>query len=183
MARIDPVAAIGGVLVATSEVHADERGSFVETYRREWFPDARPMVQANLARRRAGVVVGLHYHRHQADLWSVASGRARVVLHDLRRSSPTSGATVALDLCDAEGGDGDGRHLYIPPGVAHGFAAHSDLVLAYQVDRYHDPADEMALAWDDPDVAADWGLDHPTVSRRDREAPRRADIPAARWPR
>ncbi len=94
-----------------------------------------------------------------------------MVLHDLRRSSPTEGATLHLDL------DGDdGRQVYIPPGVAHGFAARSALVLTYLVDRTYDPDDELSLAWDDPDVGADWGVDDPILSDRDRAAPRRTDL-------
>ena len=62
------------------------------------------MVQGNRSDRRAGSVVGLHYHLHQADYWYVPEGRARVVLHDLREGSPTDGNTLVLDL----GEDADG---------------------------------------------------------------------------
>ena len=174
MARTAPSETIAGVVVVEPDVHTDPRGDFRETYRASWFPGAPPMVQANLARRRAGVVVGLHHHLHQADLWSVAAGRARVVLHDLRRSSPTHGATLHLDLA-ADGPDA--RLVYVPPGVGHGFAALTDVVLTYLVDRTYDPADEWAVAWDDPEVAADWGVPSPVVSERDRSAPRRASLP------
>ena len=67
---------------------------FVETYRREWFPSGREMIQGNRADRQQGCVVGLHYHLHQADYWYVPTGGARVVLHDLREGSPTDGATL-----------------------------------------------------------------------------------------
>src|SRR5262249_17393956 len=79
-------------------VHRDERGIFVETYRREWFPNGREMIQGNRGDRQAGAVVGLHYHLHQADYWYVASGRVRVVLHDLRDGSPTHRPTLTLDV-------------------------------------------------------------------------------------
>ena len=118
MPKVTPSDAIAGVWVVEPDVHGDERGRFVETYRRSWFPDGREMVQANRADRQAGAVVGLHYHLRQADYWYVPAGRARVVLHDLRAGGPTEGATVQLDLS----GDRD-LGVYIPPGVAHGFSA------------------------------------------------------------
>jgi dTDP-4-dehydrorhamnose 3,5-epimerase len=60
--------------------------------------------------------------------------------------------------------------------VAHGFAALSDLTLTYLVDGYYDPADELGVAWDDPEVGADWGVPDPVLSGRDRANPRRADL-------
>jgi dTDP-4-dehydrorhamnose 3,5-epimerase len=96
--RIVPSDVIAGVVVVEPDVHGDERGRFLETYRREWFPGGREMVQANRADRAAGVVVGLHYHLRQADYWYVPRGRARMVLHDLRQGSPTEGATLASEL-------------------------------------------------------------------------------------
>src|ERR1700722_13137671 len=113
---------IAEVIVVEPSAHGDERGRFVETYRRSWFPLGRERAQANRSEKQAGAIVGLHYHLHQADYWYLLRGRARVVLHDLRDGSPTDGATEMLDLS----GDVD-RGLFIPPGVAHGFAALTDL--------------------------------------------------------
>lgn len=166
------------MVVVRPGVHGDARGRFVETYRRSWLPLGREMVQANRSEKQAGAVVGLHYHLHQADYWYVLRGSARIVLHDLREGSPTDGASATLDLT----GEAD-RGLFIPPGVAHGFAAHSDVLLWYLVDSYYNPADELGLAWDDPDVAADWGVADPVLSARDRQNPRRKDIPPALRPR
>ena len=84
---------IADVVVITPDVHGDERGRFVETYRRSWFPLGREMVQGNRSEKQTGAVVGLHYHLHQADYWQVTKGTARVVLHDLRVGSATDGAT------------------------------------------------------------------------------------------
>jgi dTDP-4-dehydrorhamnose 3,5-epimerase len=168
---------IAGVHVVEPAVHGDERGRFVETYRREWFPNGREMVQANRADRRAGALVGLHYHLHQADYWYVPFGKARVVLHDLRSGGPTDGATVVFDL------SGD-NHLgvFIPPGVAHGFAAVTDIVITYLVDGYYNPADELGLAWDDPAVGAEWSVADPVLSERDLKNPGRDALPADRRP-
>jgi dTDP-4-dehydrorhamnose 3,5-epimerase len=171
-------AEIADVVHLVPETHGDARGRFVETYRRQWLPLGREMVQANRSEKQAGAVVGLHYHLHQADYWYVLRGRARVVLHDLREGSPTDGRTEVFEL----NGDED-RGLFIPPGVAHGFAALTDVLLWYLVDGYYNPSDELGLAWDDPDVAADWGVAAPVLSPRDRENPRRGAIPQPDRPR
>jgi dTDP-4-dehydrorhamnose 3,5-epimerase len=164
--------AIAGVIIVRPQVFGDERGRFVETYRRDVIPDGQEMVQANRSEKQAGALVGLHYHLHQADYWYVLRGRAQVVLHDLREGSPTDGATETFVL------DGDeDAGLYIPPGVAHGFAALTDLTMTYQVDRYFDPSDELGVAWDDPDIGAQWDVSDPILSKRDQTNPRRKDIP------
>ena len=177
MPSIEESSVVAGVVVVVPDSHGDERGRLVETYRRSWFPAGREMVQANRSDKQAGAVVGLHYHLHQADYWYVPRGRARVVLHDLRVGSPTDGATLTLDL-----GDADERGVFIPPGIAHGFAALTDLTLTYLVDRYYDPADELGVAWDDPDVGADWGVTEPVLSGRDRANPLRDDLEPGRRP-
>ena len=98
---------------------------------------------SNRGNRQAGAVVGLHYHLHQADYWYVPFGTARVVLHDLREGGPTDGATHCLDL------SGDNHMgVFIPPGVAHGFAALTDMTITYLVDNYYNPA-EVELKHDD----------------------------------
>jgi len=176
--RIQPSDEIDDVVVIEPDVHGDDRGRFVETYRRQWLPLGREMIQSNRSERQAGAVVGLHYHLHQADYWYVLRGTARVVLHDLREGSATDGVTSVIDLP----GDED-RGLFIPPGVAHGFAALTDVLLWYQVDGYYNPADELGLAWDDPEVGADWGVPDPVLSERDRANPVRSRIPAALRPR
>jgi dTDP-4-dehydrorhamnose 3,5-epimerase len=169
--------AIRGVWIVDPDVHGDERGRFVETYRRAWFPEGREMVQANRSDKQAGAIVGLHYHLHQADYWLVPAGHARVVLHDLREGSPTDGATVTFDLTGT-----NNRGLFIPPGVAHGFASITDLTVTYLVDSYYNPEDELGVAWDDPDVGADWGVTDPILSQRDQCNPARSELPANRQP-
>ena len=169
---------INDVVIVVPSSFGDSRGRFVESYRRSWFPLGREMLQGNRSDKEQGAVVGLHYHLHQADYWYVLRGQARVVLHDLRQGSPTDGATEVIEL------DGDiDQGLFIPPGVAHGFAALTDLLLWYLVDSYYNDSDELGLAWDDPEVAADWGLSDPVLSRRDQSNPRRADIAPGVRPR
>ena len=173
MAEITPSDRIDGVFIVRLTAHGDERGEFVETYRRQWFPSGREMVQGNRAERRAGSVVGLHYHLHQSDWWYVIGGHVRVVLHDLRTGSPTDGATQMLDLGEVDGAPNNHLGVYIPPGVAHGFASLTDVTLTYLVDGYYNPADELGVAWDDPAIAADWGLTDPILSGRDQANPTR----------
>jgi dTDP-4-dehydrorhamnose 3,5-epimerase len=167
---------IAGVVVRDLVVHGDERGRFIETYRKEWVPGAREMIQANRGDRQAGCVVGLHFHRKQADWWYVVEGTARVVLHDLRAGSPTEGETMCFD----QTGDRP-QGVYIPPGVAHGFASLTELTLTYLVDGYYDPADELGVAWDDPAISADWGVTDPILSGRDQGLPPRSEVDLPRF--
>ena len=176
MATVTESDTIAGVYLVEPVVHRDPRGLFVETYRREWIPGGREMIQANRADRSPGCVVGLHYHLHQADYWYVPFGRARVVLHDLRVGSTTDGATEVFDLGTPETGESDHAGVLIPPGVAHGFASLTDMTITYLVDGYYNAADELGVAWDDPEVAADWGLTSPELSARDAANPKRAEI-------
>jgi dTDP-4-dehydrorhamnose 3,5-epimerase len=172
MPDLIPSKLIDDVVLVRPDVHGDDRGRFVETYRRSWFPDRPEMIQGNRSEKQAGAVVGLHFHLHQADYWYALRGKVRVVLHDLRVGSRTDGVTEVIDL------DGDvDQGVYIPPGVAHGFAALTDILLTYLVDNYYDDSDEHGLAWDDPAVEADWGVSGPILSKRDQSNPRRDDIP------
>jgi dTDP-4-dehydrorhamnose 3,5-epimerase len=160
------------VLVRPLQIHVDARGSFLETYRREWLPaDASDMVQSNVSRSRAGVLRGPHFHRAQADFWVVLEGRAFIGLVDLRAGVPeqSSRQELIVDSTEPQG-------LYIPPGVAHGFYAETDLVLLYLVDAYYDGADEFGIAWNDPDLGISWPTSDPILSDRDRSNPSLAQV-------
>lgn len=172
MATVTASDVIDGVYVVEPNIFSDDRGFFLESWRHEWIPGAEPMIQANRADRTAGTLVGLHYHRHQADYWYVPFGRALVVLHDLRVSSPTDRNTLTLEI-----GDDDHRGVYIPKGVAHGFYAMTDLTITYLVDGYYDPDDELGVAWNDPAIEVDWPDAEPVLSERDQANPMRDDIP------
>ena len=176
MATITESTAIKGVQIVEPKMHGDERGFFIETYRREWFPLGREMIQGNRGDRKAGAIVGLHYHLHQADYWYVPFGTCRVVLHDLRKGSPTDGATQVIDLGARKDGTHDHRGVFIPPGVAHGFASLTDMTITYLVDGYYNQQDELGVAWNDPAIGADWGISSPTLSKRDQANPMRKDI-------
>jgi dTDP-4-dehydrorhamnose 3,5-epimerase len=178
MALVAPAREIGGVIVVDPKVFSDARGIFVETFRQEWLaPDAPMMVQGNRADRSADTLVGLHYHRFQADYWYVPRGRVLAALFDLRVSSPTRGVSLTVELNDETH-----RGLYIPRGVAHGFYAITDVTLTYLVDGYYNPADELGVAWNDPVMGIEWPGESPTLSERDRANPLVADLAADMLP-
>jgi dTDP-4-dehydrorhamnose 3,5-epimerase len=156
---------VEGVLIWRPQVHGDSRGRFVEVYRAAAMPEA--FAQSNHSHSAAGVLRGLHYHRHQADLWYLATGRAQVALVDLRRrgAAPVVHSFVL---------DGDTpTAVYVPAGVAHGYLALTAIDLIYWVTREYDPADEQGIAWDDPALGIEWQLDGaPVVSERDAQNPR-----------
>jgi len=156
--------AIAGVHIRGLEVHGDRRGRFCEIFRSAAMPEA--FVQCNHSHSAAGVLRGLHYHRHQADLWYLVSGRAQVGLADLRRRSGRP-ATQSFVLDAAQPAS-----VYIPAGVAHGYLALTDIDIIYWVTREYDPADEHGVAWNDPTLAIGWQLgSEPIVSGRDAENP------------
>lgn len=173
MPTIQESGLIKNVLLVSLRRFTDERGTFIETFRKEWFPNRTwERVQCNRSESQRGVLRGLHYHKNQVDYWYVTQGDIRVWLVDLRPDSPTYQATQMLEM------DGDDTlGLFIPTGVAHGFVALSDCVLTYVVDNYYDSHDEFGLAWDDPQFNLDWGIDEPIVSGRDRKNPRLSEIP------
>lgn len=178
MAKIYQSEKISDVMIVEPQSFGDDRGRFVETYRRSWFPLGREMVQSSRSDKSAGSLVGLHYHLHQADYWYVVKGRAQVVLHDLRVGSTSEGATLEIEL-----GDVNEVGLFIPPGVAHGFAARSDMTLTYLVDNYYNPSDELGVAWNDPEINAEWKVVDPVYSARDAGNPLKKDIKAEFRPR
>jgi dTDP-4-dehydrorhamnose 3,5-epimerase len=158
------------------ERHEDERGAFRELFRASWSPQR--YVQANLSTSRAGVLRGVHVHRHQADRWTVLSGRIFVAVVDLRPFlgwHPNAAATVeasALGSVDVETRAlGPDEWVLIPAGVAHGFHACEDTTLHYLVTNEFDGTDEHGFAWDDPDAGIPWPSREPVLSARDRSNP------------
>ncbi len=169
---------IRGVKLARLQTWADERGRFLETFRKEWFPERSwDIVQTNCSYSQAHVLRGLHYHQRQVDYWFVPQGTIRMALVDLRRSSPTRGASQTLEI-----GDQNFTGVFIPVGVAHGFVALTDTTLTYLVDNYYDGDDEYGVAWNDPALGVDWGVSEPLLSVRDRQNPLLRDIPSHHLP-
>lgn len=167
MTEIIESSAIPGIKVVKFRVFADTRGQFMETFRKDWFPERTwEVVQSNRSESAAGVLRGLHFHHHQVDYWQVIQGSILVGLADLRRGSPAFGKveTVQLDAANPMG-------LFIPIGVAHGFLALTQATLLYLVDNYYTGSDEHGIAWNDPDLAIPWGTNAPLLSDRDRANP------------
>jgi dTDP-4-dehydrorhamnose 3,5-epimerase len=163
--------AIPDVLALEPRVFGDERGFFLEPYNRRTFREATGLdvefVQDNHSRSRRGVLRGLHYQvrQPQGKLVRVLSGRIFDVAVDLRRSSPSFGKWVGLEI------DADSmRMLWIPPGFAHGFLVLSESAdVFYKATDYYAPQHERTLRWDDPQLAIAWPLaGEPTLSDKDR---------------
>ena len=179
MAEIVASDKIEGVKFAKLHPVADARGRFMETFRQTWFPERSwAVVQTNRSDSVAGVLRGLHYHFKQVDYWYVPRGTIRVGLADVRIGSPTFGISQVLEI-----GDEQPVGVFIPTGVAHGFLALTDATLTYLVDNYYDGADELGVAWDDPQLAVAWRAESPILSGRDRCNPRLRDIPEDALPR
>jgi dTDP-4-dehydrorhamnose 3,5-epimerase len=161
------------------QVFGDERGFFVETYRRALFCELgipEEMVQDNQSRSSRGVVRGLHFQvgRGATKLVRCARGAIWDVVVDLRRGSPTYGEWEAFELSDD-----NQRIVYCPWGFAHGFCVMSDVAdVVYKQDRYYAAATERGIAYDDPDVGVEWPVPRESLipSERDATAPRLRDV-------
>lgn len=168
-----------GVVILEPAVHGDERGFFVETYRRDdlaLLGINTEFVQQNQSRSGRGTLRGLHFQAPpgQAKLVRVARGGIWDVVVDIRPSSPTFGGHVAVELDDVAH-----RQLFVPPGFAHGFCVTSEVAdVTYLVSTYYDPALERGVAWNDPELAISWPVNEPILSARDRSHPRLVELPA-----
>jgi dTDP-4-dehydrorhamnose 3,5-epimerase len=168
--------AIPGVLILEPRVFGDERGFFLESFNQKAFDDAVgrhvQFVQDNHSRSAKGVLRGLHFQlppHAQGKLVRVTSGRVFDVAIDMRRSSPTFGRWVGVELS----GDNH-RQLWLPEGMAHGFLVMSESAdFLYKTTDYYAPASEGSLRWDDAHVAIAWPLDGavPTLAAKDAAAP------------
>jgi dTDP-4-dehydrorhamnose 3,5-epimerase len=169
-----------GPILLAPRVHGDERGFFVETYRRSVFAEhgiAEEMVQDNHSRSSRGIVRGMHFQVSPggaAKLVRCATGSIVDVVVDIRRGSPTFGQWEAFELSDE-----NMAMLYCPVGFAHGFCVVSDSAdVIYKQSGYYADGTERGIAYDDPDVGIEWPLpvDELQPSQRDATAPRLADI-------
>jgi dTDP-4-dehydrorhamnose 3,5-epimerase len=172
LAEVQESKDIPGVWLVRLQSFGDLRGRFMETYRASWLPFSAPMVQGNRSESAPRVLRGLHYHRKQADFWYVQSGQVTTVLLDTRVGSPTEGQHTTIQQ-----GGGEEVAVYIPEGVAHGFYAHDQVVMTYLVTNEYDGADELGVAWDDPDLGIAWPETSPILSDRDLANPRLRDLP------
>ena len=169
--------ALPGVLLVEPLVHGDARGFFLETYHAEKYRAAglgAVFVQDNHSRSAAGTLRGLHAQlaRPQGKLVRCVEGEIYDVAVDVRRGSPSFGRWVGERL-SAE----NFRQLYVPPGYAHGFCVTAGPAqVEYKCTAAYDPADEIVIAWDDPEIGIDWPAAEPLLSPRDASAPRLAGV-------
>ena len=164
--------AIEGVVVIEPRVFEDDRGYFFESFsEREFRAEVCDchFVQSNEAKSSYGVVRGLHFQlppHAQSKLVRVAKGRVLDVAVDIRKSSPTFGKYVAVELSDE-----NHRQIFIPHGFAHGYSVLSEeAVVEYKCDNYYAPESEGAIAWDDAALAIDWQIpaDKVLLSAKDK---------------
>jgi dTDP-4-dehydrorhamnose 3,5-epimerase len=154
-------------------VFGDERGFFVETYRRSVFAElgiGEEMIQDNQSRSRRGIVRGMHFQVGRGAAKLVRCGRGAIldVVVDIRRGSPTFGQWEGFELSDE-----NMRIAYCPIGFAHGFCTLSDEAdVIYKQSGYYADETERGIKYDDPDVAIAWppGLEL-MPSARDANAP------------
>ena len=163
---------IEGVVVIEPRVFGDERGYFFESFSEREFcaeVDECHFVQDNEAKSSYGVVRGLHFQlppHAQSKLVRVAKGRILDVAVDIRKSSPTFGKYVAVELSSE-----NHRQIFIPRGFAHGYSVLSEeAVVGYKCDNYYAPQSEGAIAWDDAALAIDWQIpaDRVVLSAKDK---------------
>ena len=170
---------LDGPLLLAPRVFGDDRGFFVETYRRSELMALgirEEMVQDNHSRSVRGVLRGLHFTvgRGAGKLVRCARGEIFDVLVDLRRGSPSYGQWEGVTLSDD-----NLRVLYAPPGFAHGFCVVSDVAdVVYKLDAYYDPATEREIAYNDPAIGIEWPVpaEELQVSQRDVDAPALAEV-------
>ena len=163
---------LAGVLLFVPSPHYDERGLFTRTFdadiAAEQGLDPAAFRQDSQSRSRAGVVRGLHGRtgRGESKLVRCARGAVHDVIVDARPASPTFGEHESFLLDDEQF-----WHLYVPAGLLHGFQALTDLAdVCYRIDRPHDPAEDAAVRYDDPDLAIAWPRPVTVMSDRDAAA-------------
>ena len=172
-----------GIIVVEPDVFHDDRGFFLETYHEVKYATNginTRFVQDNHSRSRRGTLRGLHAQRTrpQGKLVRALAGTIFDVVVDIRRGSPTYLKWLSVEL-SAD----NFRQIYIPVGYAHGICVLSDFAeIEYKCTDFYDPADELRILWNDPQIAIAWPIANPVLSLSDRNASSLAeqvgDLPA-----
>jgi dTDP-4-dehydrorhamnose 3,5-epimerase len=163
ISRANSADLIDGVQIEPLTVYPDDRGFFTELARlgkglaSKMVPEGARQIQVSLTLTYPGTIKAIHYHSEQTDLWAPISGMVQVFLYDLRVHSGTFGAINTIFA-----GRFQPWEILIPPGVAHGYKALGiePIQLVYFTDRHYNPADELRLPHDHPDIAYDWETQH-----------------------
>lgn len=171
---------IKGVWVIEPKVFADARGYFFESFRQDEFDKYvgghTEFIQDNESKSSFGVLRGLHYQKgefSQAKLVRVVKGAVMDVAVDIRKSSPTFGQYVAVELTED-----NKKQLFIPRGFAHGFIVRSqEAIFTYKVDNVYAPQAEAGIVYNDPTINVAWDIDPSKVilSPKDTVSPKLAD--------
>jgi len=162
---------IPDLLILEPKVFGDTRGFFMESFNAHTFRKATGLdvafVQDNHSRSAKNVLRGLHYQiqQPQGKLVRVVRGAVFDVAVDIRKSSPTFGRWIGVELNET-----DHRQMWIPPGFAHGFVVLSDSAdFLYKTTDYYAPEHERSIAWNDPDIGIRWPFEgEPSLSAKDR---------------
>ena len=170
---------IEGIVIIEPQVFGDSRGYFMETYQKEKYAAVGidvTFVQDNESMSSYGVIRGLHYQAEpfaQAKLIRVVSGRVLDVAVDIRKNSPTFGKVFTLELSS------DNKlQLFLPHGIAHGFAVLSDYaIFTYKCDNFYAPQSERTIRLDDSSLAIDWKIpvENRIISDKDKKGVAFAD--------
>lgn len=162
---------IEGVYIIEPKVFNDARGYFFEAFKKEEFEEnvgKVDFVQDNESKSSYGVLRGLHYQKgdfSQAKLVRVIKGKVVDVAVDIRKSSPTFGKHVMVELSED-----NKRQLFIPRGFAHGFLVLSqEAVFTYKVDNVYAPQSEASIRFDDPVLAIEWPIDKAEVLTSEKD--------------
>jgi dTDP-4-dehydrorhamnose 3,5-epimerase len=176
--QVSAVQRISGALLFTPVPHVDERGFFSRTFDADAVRaagiDPALFAQDSLSRSVRGVIRGMHVRRGagESKLVRCSYGAIFDVIVDLRPASPTYGNWESFVLRGEEQ-----VSLYVPTGCAHGFQALSEPAdVSYRIDRPHDPKEDIAIAFDDPELAISWPLPVTAMSQRDEVAPSLASV-------
>lgn len=171
---------IEGVVIIEPKIFGDARGYFYESFNAAEFESKTGIettfVQDNQSKSSYGVLRGLHFQKPpyaQSKLVRVVQGYVVDVAVDIRKGSPTFGKYVAVELSDE-----NHRQLFIPRGFAHGFIVKSPTaIFQYKCDNLYAPQAEGAIAWDDPNIGIDWGVDANDIllSEKDKHHPTLAE--------
>ena len=164
--------AIEGLLIIEPTVFGDSRGYFFESYNKQRFNEATGLdidfVQDNQSKSCYGVLRGLHFQKPpyaQSKLVRCVRGKVLDVAVDIRKSSPTFGKYVAVELTED-----NHRQLFIPHGFAHGFVVLSEeAIFQYKCDNFYHKESEGAIAWNDPEINIDWTIPFDDVMLSDKD--------------
>ena len=170
--RFTPTA-LPEVILIEPKIFRDERGFFLEAYKRSDFVRygiTQPFVQENQSYSSQKTLRGLHYQKQpyaQGKLIRVAVGEIFDVVVDIRKGSPRYGKSIGIDLSAS-----NDKMLYIPPGFAHAVCVLSETAgILYLVTQEYTPAAEAGIIWNDPALGIDWPVKEPVLSPRDQRWP------------